>query len=74
MYKNISDQVKANKRFADKHPYEASYATARRQARGFVSPKSGTKLDRAIKEQTKYDYHQDLLDLKQLIEEKLKEV
>lgn len=74
MYKNISDQVKANKRFTDKHPNEASYAAARRQAKRFASPKPGTKLDRAIKEQTKYNYRQDLLDLKQLIEEKLKEI
>lgn len=73
MYKNMSDQVKANKRFTDKHPNEARYAAARRQARGFVSPKPGTKLYDAITEQNNYDYHKDLLELKKLIEEKLKE-
>lgn len=67
-------QLKANRKYDAKHPQQTTYMTLRRQARSFIAAAEGTKAAEAIKWRNTSDYKADLLELKQLIEDKLKEL
>ena len=67
-------QLKANRKYDAKHPQQTTYMTLRRQARSFIAAAEGTKAAEAIKWRNTSDYNADLLELKQLIEDKLKEL
>lgn len=67
-------QLKANRKYDAKHPQKTAYMRLRRQARSFIAAAEGTKAAEAIKWRDDLDYKADLLELKQLIEDKLKEL
>ena len=67
-------QLKANRKYDAKHPQQTTYMTLRRQARSFIAAAEGTKAAEAIKWRDDSDYKADLLELKNLIDERLKEL
>ncbi|MGZ7862337.1 hypothetical protein ACXVUH_10160 [Ligilactobacillus salivarius] len=67
-------RIKASRKYDAKNPQKTTYMTLRRHARNFIAAAEGTKAAEAIKWRDTSDYKADLLELKQLIEDKLSEL
>ena len=67
-------QIKANRKDDAKHPQQTAYMRARRNVKGFIKPGPGTKLEKSIEWRGVDDYKADLLELKKIIDERLKEL
>lgn len=67
-------QIKSNRKYEQRNPHQTAYMRARRNVKGFIKPGPGTKLEKSIEWRGVDDYKADLLELKNLIDERLKEL
>lgn len=67
-------QIKSNRKYEQRNPQQTAYMRARRNIKGFIKPGAGTKLEKSIEWRGVDDYKADLLELKALIDDRLKEL
>lgn len=67
-------QKRASRKYEQKNPQRTVYMSMRRGARNFINPGTGTKSEQATQWRGVEDYKNDLIELKRLIDDKLKEL